>query len=326
VQGYLPVVKYDHTPTPAMSPTPAATPTRAPHSAAALLQITAFQPINASTFNSGSFVLENHSLNDERISQVRIDLSTAAFPDLIFDPHGSGGDTVAKDLVVDSREGMSLQEHGYEGERGGGFDILTMEFASFDPGDRFTFSVDVDPNSIRGVGAPGPNESGSICGLEMVGALVTVTFEGGETLANQLYRMPEPENVCGAWAYVQSGLPPRPLVEPAELLVTPIPHYIVQIDGPAGQPVHVLVIEGGLFLDGVPGGGYDIDPFEVNSALVFREYTTHIASTGRVTLPVELSRSHPAGGRNYIIAVFDNYHGRKGLVTAPVIVAWGDGP
>lgn len=317
---YLPMVQYDFT------PTPVGTPTTTPHSAAAVLTITAFRPINASTFDAGSFVLENESLNDERISQVSIDLSTAVFPDIIFDPFGTGGDTLAKDLFVDGKVGMTFLGHSYEGEHGGGYDRLTMNFQHFDPGDSFTFSVDVDPNSIRGVGAPGPNESGSICGLEMVGATVTVTFEGGQVLTNQVYRMPQPDNACGAWVHVREGLPGRPLVTPANLLVTPIPNYMVQVGGPAGQPVTVLVIEGGLFLAGVPGGGYDIDPFEANNALLYREYAASIGSNGTTTVQVDLSRSHPDGGLNTIVATFDNYYGIKGLVTEPIVIEWGSGP
>jgi hypothetical protein len=317
---YLPVVQYDFT------PTPMGTPTVTPYSAAAVLRITAFRPINASTFDNGSFVLENQSLNDERISQVTIDLSTAVFPDVIFDPNGTGGDTVAKDLVVDGTAGMTFAGHSYAGERGGGYDILNLNFANFDPGDSFTFSVDVDPNSIRGVGAPGPNESGSVCGLEMIGATVTVIFEGGQVLTNQVYRMPEPDNACGAWVQLRDGLPGRPLITADHLQVTPIPNYIVQIGGPPGQPVNVLVIEGGLFTQGVPGGGYDLDPFEANSALIDREYTAFIGAGGTTAVQVDLSRSHPNGGLNYIVATFDNYYGVKGLVTEPIVVELSDSP
>lgn len=320
VAGYLPVVQYDFTPTPPVTPPPF------PYSAAAVLSVTPLQPINGSTFNTGSFIIENDSLNGERISQVSIDLTTAVFPDIIFDPFGSGGDALAKDVTVDGRVGLSFSGHDYAGERGGGYDILNLRFQSFDPGDSFTFSVDVDPNSIRGVGAPGPNEAGSICGLEMVGAAVTVTFEGGQVLSNQLYRMAEQESPCGAIAHVRAGLPGAPLVSPANLQVTPIPNYTVQLDGPPGQPVHLLVIEGGLFTEGVPGGGYDIEPFEANNALTFREYSSALGTDGRAAVPVALSRSHPNGGLNYIIATFDNYYEIKGRVTAPIVIELGDGP
>jgi hypothetical protein len=121
-------------------------------------------------------------------------------------------------------------------------------------------------------------------------------------------------------------LPGRPLITADNLQVTPIPHYTVQIGGPSGQPVNVLVIEGGLFTQGVPGGGYDLDPFEANSALVYRDYSTSIEDDGTATVQVELSRSHANGGLNYIVATFDNYYGVKGLVTEPIVVELGDGP
>jgi hypothetical protein len=110
------------------------------------------------------------------------------------------------------------------------------------------------------------------------------------------------------------------------MMVTPIPNYTVEVSGPAWQLVSVLVIEGGLFLTGVPGGGYDIDPFEANSALVYREYSGVLGGDGKLELAVELSRSHAEGGLNYIVATFDNYYGLTGLVSEPFVIEQASGP
>src|SRR4030095_6862313 len=51
-----------------------------------------------------------------------------------------------------------------------------------------TFPLDVDPPSIRGASAPGPGESGSVSGLELTGASVTVTYEDGTSQTSSLFR------------------------------------------------------------------------------------------------------------------------------------------
>lgn len=316
----LPVIRYDAAPTPPSTPTPT------PYSAAAALYITPFRSINASTFTPSAFVLDNQSLNGERLTELRIDLSTAIFPDMVFDPFGAAGDLVAKDLTVDVREGLSFNGREYEAPRDGGFDVLTLRFANFDRGDRFEFSVDVDPTSIRGTGAPGPGESGSVGGLELVGATVTATFDNGETFTGQVFRMAEQgahgANHSGAVAVVRSGLPPRPQIAlngvtpPTNVAAT---DQTVRVSGPVGQPFIVLVVEGALFTAGLPNGGFDIDPFEANSAIAAREYQGVIGPSGTAEIPVALSRSLPEGGINLITAVFDDHYGLKGLV-APALV------
>ena len=93
--AHLPIIRYD------ASPTPAPTPADPPYSAAAALTITPFTHLQASTYNTGSFRLENISLNEALLVELRIDLSTAILPDMVFDPFGVAGDKVAKDVTVD---------------------------------------------------------------------------------------------------------------------------------------------------------------------------------------------------------------------------------
>ena len=129
---------------------------------------------------------------------------------MVFDPNGQAGDTVAKDLTVDVREGLSFVGRVWEAPHDGGYDVLVLRFSNFDRGDRFEFSVDVDPTSITGVGAPGPAESGSVGGLELVGATITATFDSGLTVVNQVYRMPNAGAGSGALAVMRPGAPLRP--------------------------------------------------------------------------------------------------------------------
>lgn len=319
--AHIPVVRYEG------KPTPVPTPVDAPYGAGASLTITPFTHILASTYNSGSFRLENVSQNGEQLVELRIDLSSAIFPDMVFDPYGTAGDKVAKDVTVDLRQGLSFDGHSYEAPRDGGFDILVLKFHNFDPGDRFWFSVDVDPTSIAGVGAPGPFETGSVGGLEMVGATITATFEDGTVLTNDVSRMINPggggATHSGAIAVLRAGLPERPAVlvsgvnSPA---VVSSAAPTVRVSGPPGRLFVLLVVEGGLFTAGVPNGGFDIDPFEANTALDAREYHGVLGPGGTADIPIALTKSIPEGGINIITAVLDNHYGVRGLTAAPLVL------
>lgn len=317
----LPMIRYD------ASPTPVPTPGDPPFDAAAALYITPHEHLLASTYNTGSFRVKNISRGSEQLVELRIDLTTAVFPDMVFDPFGAAGDQVAKDLTVDVQSGMGFEGHKYEGLHAGGFDVMVLKFRSFDRGDEFFFSVDVDPTSIAGVGAPGPGESGSVGGLELVGATITATFNDGTVLTNQVSRMDDPGNGgvthSGAVAVMRPGLSDRPVLgipgvgSPA---VVDVANQTVRVNGPVGRPYILMVIEGGLFTEGVPNGGFDLDPFESNTAITVREYRGKIGLDGTADVPVTLSKSMPEGGINIITAVFDNHYGVNGRVAVPLIL------
>ncbi len=319
-RAHLPVILHGEMPTPPPTPPPA------PYSAAAAVYITPRTEINASTFNPGSFIVVNESLNGERLTELRIDLSTAIFPDMVYDPYGLAGDTVAKDVFDDGSAGLDFDHH-YESPHDDGYDVLVFAFSRFSPNKEFRFSVDVDPTSIRGVGAPGPHETGSVGGLELVGATITATFDDGTAVTNQVYRMDDPgsasSNHSGAVAVLRAGLPGRPQIEiPGVVAPSAVAqaNQTVRVSGPVGRPVVVLVVEGGLFTAGVPGGGFDLQPFEANTALNAREYSGVIGPTGVVEIPIVLSNVLPEGGLNHITAVFDDHYGTKGLVAEPLVL------
>src|SRR5262245_58035320 len=58
--------------------------------------------INASTYDPGSFQVTNTSSGGETITRLRLDLTTALLPDLVFDPLGTAGDLVAKCFTADA--------------------------------------------------------------------------------------------------------------------------------------------------------------------------------------------------------------------------------
>jgi hypothetical protein len=286
-----------------------------------VLRITPAGGLTASTYTPHSFQLSNNPASQLRITQVRIDLSTAAFMDMVYDPFGLAGDFVSKDVTIDYDTGVGFAGRLYDGFHDDGYDILTVGFNDFDPGEEFHFSVDVDPTSIRGVPAPGPYESGSVSGMELSGATVSVIFENGLVLTGRTWRMPG--SLSGSELYLRAGLPPQPAVSVVGQPVLPAtvsdPNQVVRVSGPAGQRVTVLVIEGGQFTDGLPGGGFDIDPYEANSALGAQEFTATMWG-GSVDIPITLSRTHVSGGYNMILVVFKDGFGLAGPASPPIVL------
>jgi hypothetical protein len=239
---------------------------------------------------------------------------------MVFDPYGQGGDKLAKDLKVDHKGNTGFARHRYLEEHGGGFDILELDFDDFDPGEEFRFSVDVDPNSIKGVGAPGPNESGSVSGLELSGSTVTIRFEDGKELVNQTFRIPGSSS--GSEAVLRDGLPPAPQLAVRGIDTTPATTagvgQTVLISGTDWQPATLLVLEGGLFLDGVPGGGYNVKPYDANSLIAIQEHNVQTWHGGPTEVPITLMRSMSQGGINHITAALDNHFGAKGPASPTV--------
>jgi hypothetical protein len=261
--------------------------------------------LNSSTYTSGSFRVTNGSPGGQQISSVRFDLSPSVLPDLVFDPDGAGGDTLGKGFTVDSNPGVGTIGHSFTGSHDGGFDVLNATFTDFGPGETLTFSADIDPTSIKGSGPPGPGEAGSVSGLEMAAALVTVTYQDGTAQTGRLYRSP---GSLGQ-SEVRLGGTERPTPSLAVVGVPSTPAVVsqaaqtVRITGPAGASVRLLHLEGALFTAGLPGGGFDIDPFEANSVVAVREYTGTIGPTGSVDIPVTLTSSVAGGGNNRLLAV-----------------------
>uniref|UniRef100_A0ACD5GR86 DUF4347 domain-containing protein n=1 Tax=Desertifilum tharense IPPAS B-1220 TaxID=1781255 RepID=A0ACD5GR86_9CYAN len=110
--------------------------------------------INNSTYSSGSFVLSNTSSTAQKITRIRVDLSSSILPNMVFDPYGLAGDVVAKDFSIDSDSGVGLVNHTYFLPKNEGYSGLEINFNNFTPGKTLKFSVDVDPTSIKGLPAP----------------------------------------------------------------------------------------------------------------------------------------------------------------------------
>ncbi|MEM7572345.1 MAG: malectin domain-containing carbohydrate-binding protein [Bacteroidota bacterium] len=159
----------------------------------ALFEITPGQGLGATTFGgSDKFVITNQSMGGVEITSVLVDFRTGILPDMVFDPIGEGGDSGAQCFnPASTAAGVGLLTFGdncsdpFGFPRFGGFDVISLEFDDFDPGESFSWSVDVDPNSINGVGATGA--AGAVSGLELVGATITITFSDGSVVVSNLF-------------------------------------------------------------------------------------------------------------------------------------------
>ena len=260
---------------------------------------------SSSTYNSGSFQLTNQSGAGQKIEQISIDISGALMPDSVFDPFGSGGDAVAKDLTIDSSSGVAVTGHGFDRPRGGGFDVLNVTFNDFEPGESVEFSIDIDPTNIKGASSPGPNHSGSISGMDLTGSVVTARLSDGTRLRGELYLVPG--SLVASRVTLKAAPPDRPNLAAVGITATNAPvsnaNHTVRVFGPAGAEARLMHVESALFLQGVPGGGFDIDPFESNTALSVSELMGVIGPQGYADFAVTLRKTDADGGINVFTAV-----------------------
>ncbi len=267
---------------------------------------------NGSTYGFGSFTVRNDSWGGQRIARLEIDLREAIFPDLVYDPNGQAGDKAGKDFTVDFDTGTGWTGHTFSGDHDLGWDVLSVDFTSFDPGDNFRFSVDTDPTSIQGASTPGPHETGSISGLELTGAKVRLFFDDGSFLSSRTYRLGT--SVTGSSIQLGSAAPAAPalsILGQSNPSIVSNPSQTVRVEGSIGDTVHLLVLEGGLFTAGVPGGGFDLDPFEVNTALAVQELSGTIGTSGSLDFPITLTETEPEGGIHYLLAIVEDASGKR---------------
>lgn len=279
----------------------------------------------ASTYTAGAFKIQNNSTDGQQIESVSIDLSTAIFPDMVFDPAGTAGDPDHKAFQPNTYAGGAAGAVGtntkpHNGTSSDdGYDGLDITFSAFPPGGSLAFSIDVDPNNVKGVAAPGENHAASVSGLELIGSTVEVFFSDGSVQRSRLGRL---ENtVDGSYAWLRSDKPPKPgltALGKSSPFSTGEPETL-RVAGPTGFNVTLTRIEGALYLGGVPGGGYDIDPFEANTAIDIAEQTGVIPAAGYLDFTVTGTKSNDDGGYNYVTAVLSDNAGIKGPASNPVV-------
>lgn len=289
--------------------------------AQAFVTITPNAAIDGSTYGGhDAFKIENTSRGGEKIVGVRFDLSTSFLPDIVFDPEDGtpAGDTTNKCLDPD---GVLAASTGYVYEdpdcdaqpvgpfsrdRDNGYDVAALLFdpmtnGGFEPGETFTFSVDIDPTSIQG--AQGAGGAGSVSGFELSGGTVAVEFDTGELYATSLFKTPGSDG--GSQALVASLGPVAPIAE--DLAQSAVPAVIAQAartfrvtTGAPGDRVRLVVVEAEL----TSGSAFDIDPFEANSALAIRALSGTTGQGGHADFNVQLSG--PAGNIHHVFAALED--------------------
>jgi hypothetical protein len=293
--------------------------------AGALIEITPGGGLGASTFSGSSFQITNTGEPGVQITSFSIDLSTGILPDMVFDPTGAGGDATASGFTPSAgaaATGLVVPidpfVDPFSQPRNGGFDIITVGFTDFDPGEKFDFTTDVDPNSIQGV--PGAGNAGAVSGYELTGSTVTVTFSNGETVTGSLF---EDGSLGGSQAVIESAAPAAPTIEVlgagadestlngTQVTVSADP--TVRVTGTGGDYVALLQMDSRLFIaSGNPpfDGAVSDDglPFYANEAMSGKViYTGQIGADGIVDIPVTLLATDggttPDGGLNQFIAV-----------------------
>jgi hypothetical protein len=281
----------------------------APAAAKALFEITPDEGINATTYaGKDKFQLTNLSTDGLKITSLTIDLSTGVLPDMIFDPVGAGGDVTAECFEVDasSANTVGMVDPGdicvdpFSQPREGGYDVLTVSFTDFDPGELFQFSTDVDPNSIQGA-----NGGGGVSGLECAGATITITFEDGTVAVSNLY---EDGSLGGA----QTVSPPvlyAPTITVQDIPATPATvgnqNQTVLITGEPNAYYSLLQLDGRLF-----GGDFNVsDPtYYANQVRDKAIYNGQLDASGQAAVSVTLLRtpgnnSAQDAGINHFMAV-----------------------
>lgn len=285
--------------------------------------------LDGSTFSNNSFVIENISTG-ATITKVTYDLSTSVIPEVVFDPNGTAGDATFKDLTLDGGTdgGTGYTNHTFAQAFQGGFYQLDVNFNDFDPGESVAFGLDIDPTSIKGGTSPGPNESGSVSGLELSGATITVTFSSGETWTVELFR-DDTDGLGDAKNTARNALPVAPSLvmdNVASQTTVSSASQSLTVTGPVGANVLLLQLEAGLFvedLDGPNAGvGFDIDPWEVNSVIGVQEYTGTISNSFTAEFNVTLTDSDPEAGYNIFAAVIVAPDGATSALSEIIIVEY----
>lgn len=278
--------------------------------------------LGSSTYAQNSFLITNESTGGHKIVRVTYDFRDAIFPDVVFDPTGNAGDTAFKPFQVNTDAGIDLGGHEFRCPHDGGFDQLVVRFDDFPVGQTFGFSVDADPTSINGATPPGPNDSGSISGLELTGAWVTVVFDDGTSYRRQLFLTPGSQT--GARIDARPTALPRPTISAISVASTPAnvtnASQTIRVSGPAGAGVRLLVVDGALYTAGISGGGFDIDPYEANTARVVTEYNATVGAGGTIDVPVTLTKFDANAGINHIVAAFTDAQGRTSDVSNVLIL------
>ncbi|MCW1922902.1 malectin domain-containing carbohydrate-binding protein [Luteolibacter arcticus] len=306
------------------------------NTASAKLTISGAGTLSSSSTNTGgSFRLENNSTGGQKITSLSIDLRTGMMPDVVFDPAHTAGDHDGKAFQVDANAPEDLPAptgtatHTFAAphngvDSGDGYGAITVDCSGLDfpAGRLLKFSSDIDPLSIKmtptPVTGPGPFEAGSISGLEIVGATVTVTFDDGTVRKSRLGGLPGTSNANkGSGSDLSPAQLPTPSISVAGQAspFTTTTQPTVRVVGKPGATVQVGVFRSALRLTGhepmytVPG--YQIDPYETNRVESYDYSEVTIGANGLVDMPLSLNYDEVLGGIHMVTAFLTDLNGHR---------------
>ncbi|MGI9604367.1 MAG: Calx-beta domain-containing protein [Acidimicrobiales bacterium] len=262
----------------------------------AFVAITEGGGINASSAGADALTVQNTSATAQ-ITSVSYNTAPALLPDLVWDPDGTAGDVDGRDIRIDTDPGVGYLGRTYSSPNNGvdsddGWNVVTLDFDDFDPGETLGFSADHDPTSIKGTAKPGPNGSGRVSGFELSGTVVTITFSDGTTESNELF--PPDGSKGGGVATVDGDRAAAPTVALLGVAANPATvsstSQTLRVTGPAGADVRLIQAETALYID---PPGYDIDPYETNMVIEVDHDSAIIGAGGFVDVPVTLTEEGP---------------------------------
>ncbi|MEM1212757.1 MAG: hypothetical protein AAGI68_10725 [Planctomycetota bacterium] len=261
--------------------------------------------VQRSNFGKNSFTLTN--TGEKPVLLVFIDVTSALYPDVVFDPEGLAGDSVAKPLKLDTPGGTGVAAPSaapgpsYEGPGGAlGYRGIRLAFdpevdGGFEPGESVGFSIDMDPNSIAGTRKPPLDQGaspkwdvGGVSGAEMIGSRFNVVFTDGSSARGQLHGT---KTQAGSHGLASQAALVQGLnfwvngVESGGVGVYGAQGFKVVVRGPAGQTARVVLTRG-CIQPATPYAGFLTDQlralaasrFPANNAVDFQ--TVDVLLTG----------------------------------------------
>jgi hypothetical protein len=277
----------------------------------------------SSTASAGSFTVRN--TGGLTVNQLSFTIADTMVPDIFFDTDGSGDSGNPTPFTVDSAGGTGVTNASAvmsDPRAAGGHRTLTINLPHFDPGEVFTFHIDVDPGSAKGFGSGSPQ--GSISGLEMTGTIVTADFDGGPDAIGAIFGR------GGALARAVIDATPAPAVamtlgelENGDSGTVGSPTQTLELEGPAGATVRVIVGNGDVLPDNASGIGL-LPPGGLNAIEGVTLITTTLNGSGRGSVQVNLGNQDPNdpndGVFRIVSSVLDSAGNPAGHVGSPITV------
>ncbi|WP_338237876.1 putative metal-binding motif-containing protein [Persicobacter diffluens] len=257
--------------------------------------------IKASTFSGGAFKLTNESTGGQKITSFTIDLSTCMMFGMVFDPTGQAGDSDAKSFENDDPNNLAGQTSFSfsKGSAANGYYQLKVNFNDFAPGEVFPFSVDVDPKSIKGAKPPGPNDTGSVSGSEMIGATLTIQYSDGSSQTSILFGK---QFRSEAWAQFKPGNNTNAKISVAGVSQKGFVNTLnptLNFSGKANTNYQIVVMEGGQY--NTSTNSLSFEPFECNTYVKVEMINAKTNGVGQGSHTININPTDPATDGYYFL-------------------------